>query len=385
MAELKEGIYEQVINKVLKQEIDKNSVDYYTYIEKIDKAESSKIFADYLSKIIEKSLNILEENNREDSILNKIKLVNNILNIVKETINDEELENDKIDISASQLLSVSKKENNISNIKNKKTDKFARPETSIAQSSLFTGANHEPQMQSELKKEILSSDRVDILVSFIKWSGLRMIIEELREFTEKGGKLRVITTSYMGATDVKAIEELSKLPNTEIKVSYDTKITRLHAKSYVFHRETGFTTAYVGSSNVSNAALTSGLEWNVKITKQDQRETIEKIEATFDSYWNSYEFEEYTEGSFKKLKDAIFAEKRKDIYLKDSDNKYILDIRPYSYQQEVLDKLQAERKIKHRNKNLVVAATGKCVIIMVGCNYVENSTFKKTFKTLCIA
>lgn len=358
MAELKEGIYEQVINKVLKQEIDKNSVDYYTYIEKIDKAESSKIFADYLSKIIEKSLNILEEKNREDSILNKIKLVNNILNVVKDTINDEELENDKIDISASQLLSVSKKVNNVSNINNKKVDIISRPETSIAQSSLFTGAKHEPQMQSEIKKEILSSDRVDILVSFIKWSGLRMIIEELREFTEKGGKLRVITTSYMGATDVKAIDELSKLSNTKIKVNYDTRITRLHAKSYIFHRETGFTTAYVGSSNVSNAALTSGLEWNVKITKQDQRETIEKIEATFDSYWNSYEFEEYTEGSFKKLKDAIFAEKRKDIYLKDSDNKYILDIRPYSYQQEVLDKLQAERKIKHRNKNLIVAATG---------------------------
>ncbi|MEG1743918.1 MAG: DEAD/DEAH box helicase family protein, partial [Clostridia bacterium] len=133
-----------------------------------------------------------------------------------------------------------------------------------------------------------------------------------------------------------------------------------------FYRDTGFTTAYVGSSNLSNAAISSGLEWNVKVTKKDLPETIDKIAATFESYWNATEFEYYDEGQKERLVRALKSEKYTD---GSNADVYTMDITPYSYQQEILDKLEAERTVRGFYRNLVVAATGTGKTVISAFDY----------------
>lgn len=358
---LKDGLYEQVINNKLDTEL-AECTDKFSTTASIDKAEASKVLSKYLTEVVEKGLDNIIDNGGD--ISSQVELVNKIVSVIKDETRESDFSEMSVTERAEQLLSLFDKKNSLLAL-NENAD-IVRPETSISQSSLFTGAIHEPQMYTELKKEIVSCNRIDMLVSFIKWSGLRLIMDELTTFTKNGGELRIITTSYMGATDVKAIEELRKLPNTQIKVSYDTKRTRLHAKTYVFHRDTGFTTAYVGSSNLSNAAISSGLEWNVKVTKKDLPETIDKIAATFESYWNSTEFEYYSEDQKERLARALKAEKYHD---SNNPELYTMDITPYSYQQEILDKLKAEREVRGYYRNLVVAATGTGKTVISALDY----------------
>lgn len=358
---LKTGLYEQVINDLLDKELAENS-DRFCQTAAIDEAEASKILSKYVAEIIEKGLDNIRDNGGDLQV--QIALINKIIAAIKSETQETSFDELTVAQRAEQLLALFDKKDSSLAVNEKAG--IVRPETSIAQSLLFTGAIHEPQMFSELKKEIVSSNKIDMLVSFIKWSGLRLIMDELKEFTHNGGELRIITTSYMGATDVKAVEELRKLPNTQIKVSYDTKRTRLHAKTYVFYRDTGFTTAYVGSSNLSNAAISSGLEWNVKITKKDLPETIDKISATFESYWNSSEFEYYSEEQKERLARALQAEKYFD---SNGAATFSFDITPYSYQQEILDKLEAERVIRGHYRNLVVAATGTGKTVISAFDY----------------
>ena len=352
---IKPGLYEQIISRSISGEIS-SIPDVCKAVEKLDVEEAPQALAEYVAKAVRYTLESVPKDTDE-----QIDLVNKVLAVLAEKRGD--ISEQTVDNRAEKLLQILS-ENSPERISGKTATNITRPETPMSVSSLFTGAAHEPKMFSELKKEIVSADRIDMLVSFIKWSGLRLIMDELREFTNHGGYLRVITTSYMGATEVKAIDELASLPNTEIKVSYDTARTRLHAKTYVFYRDTGFTTAYIGSSNLSNAAMSNGLEWNLKITAMDQPDTLRKISTTFDSYWNSFEFELYTADSHLRLAEALKGEKWKG-----EKQAFLFDIRPYPYQQAILDQLRAEREVRGFYRNLVVAATGTGKTVISALDY----------------
>lgn len=368
---IKEGVYEELINKELKEKLKELSLDKYL-IEKesLDVEEAKSILSAYISSVVKKALRFIRENNKnsdKDALLFQIKACNELIESLSKLSEGSNIEKFKIEEDGEVLRALYSKINSIRAVRE---NKVIRPITPLSQSSLFTGSSQEPNMMNEIKKEILCCDSIDMLVSFIKWSGLRCIIEELREFTEQEGhKLRIITTSYMGATDYKAIVELSSLPNTEIKISYDTERTRLHAKAYLFKRETGFTTAYIGSSNLSSAALTSGLEWNLKVTEKDSFNIIKKFEATFESYWSDAEFISF-DGESREDKERLKVSLNKE-GRKDNDSKFLFnfDMKPYYYQKEILEKLKAERILFGRNKNLLVAATGIGKTVIAAFDY----------------
>ena len=373
------GLYEQLINKMVSAKLNELGKDSF-YISKteVDKHEASRIFSNYLSEIIKVALNLYVG---DDSIEKQIELSNKLIHLLKKELQDEEFDEDLISTEAKILSAIfSKVDANFSDLE--KHLKHITPYTRLSQSELFTGNNAGISLESEIKKEILSSNKICFLVSFIKWTGIRIFEKELLEFTERGGKLQIITTSYMGATDVKAVEYLSSLKNSEIKVSYNTDNERLHAKAYLFYRNTGFHTGYIGSSNLSRSALTNGLEWNIKITTKEVGHIIDKFQKTFDTYWLDKEFELFQpEKHLEKLKVALKKERTSER----SNPAAYFDIKPFPFQEEILEKLVTERTVHNSNRNLIIAATGAGKTVISAFDFKRFRNSQPNAKLLFIA
>ncbi|MEW2381458.1 DUF3427 domain-containing protein [Micromonospora sp. NPDC047707] len=240
-----------------------------------------------------------------------------------------------------------------------------RPTTPLSTGALLVNGRHQPRIGHEVTHEMASADQVDLLCAFIKWHGLRIIEPAIRDLIERGGRLRVITTTYLGATDQRALDRLAEL-GAHIKISYETRTTRLHAKAWLFRRRTGTTTAYVGSSNLSKAALVDGVEWNVRISNLEQPHVIDTFTATFEDYWNDPAFEDYEPGKdADRLRIALRGERPDEAPTEIAN----LDVRPYPYQAEILADLDAERKVHGRWRNLVVMATGTGKTVVAALDY----------------
>jgi superfamily II DNA or RNA helicase/HKD family nuclease len=237
----------------------------------------------------------------------------------------------------------------------------------LSDSDLLVNAREEPRLGEALVRELETTDRVDLLVAFIRFAGIRVLLGPLRRLSERGVRLRVITTTYLGSTERRALDELREL-GAEVKVSYDTRSTRLHAKAWLLHRDSGYSTAFIGSSNLSREALLDGLEWNVRLAEAHAPTVVEKVAATFETYWSDPEFEPYGDGDSDRFDAAIAAERRGDY-----DGRLTitsgLEVRPWPYQREILEALEVERRRHDRWRNLVVAPTGTGKTVVAALDY----------------
>jgi superfamily II DNA or RNA helicase/HKD family nuclease len=246
-----------------------------------------------------------------------------------------------------------------------------RPATPLATSTLLTRGRNEPALGHELAREIAIADRIDAIVAFVTMGGVRAILDQLHAFARRPGtRLRLLTTTFTGTTELAALDLLARLPNAEVKVSYDTRRTRLHAKAWLFQRDSGLTTAYVGSANLTSTALGAGQEWMVKICAADLGHVIDKFAGTFETLWADPEFERYSpdqDAQRTRLRAALASEASGD-----AADGFLVAMRPFPFQEEILDRLAAERALHGRRKNLIVAATGTGKTVIAAFDYARR-------------
>jgi superfamily II DNA or RNA helicase/HKD family nuclease len=350
------GIYESLLTNQLIQQLEQQD-DLHAEYGTVDEAEQALTIARHLAPIIEHAMRGAAT--AED----RVELVRRILAVLPDAHAAGEALHQVEPGKITRLDEVASSRALVS-------ARLPRPATPFSDAALMTNARNEPTLAAELRAELLSADHVDLLCAFVKWQGLRLLENQLLELRRRGIPLRVITTTYLGATDARALDALVNEFGADVRVNYETDRTRLHAKAWLLRRNTGFHTAYVGSSNLSHAALIDGLEWNVRLSAMSTPHLLEKFRATFDSYWENREFEFYRpseDGDRLRaaLETASGSRSRDGITVTLSG----LEVHPKPFQAEILEELDAERTIHDRHRNLIVAATGTGKTVIAALDY----------------
>lgn len=347
---LLEGLYESLITRALERRLAGIGLDVHHT--PIDEADEPTVLARHVRDV---TLRALRE---ERSAERRLALVNELVELLGAT--EDSL------TTARQLLSIAAPAGPGRHLRSWRE----RPSTPLSEAALLTNAAGEPGLGHEIAAELTSADQVDLIMAFVKWYGLRLLEDRLAELRDRGVPVRIITTTYMGATDRAALDRLVRSFGAEVKVQYDSQRTRLHAKAWLFRRNTGFDTAYVGSSNLSRAAMLDGVEWNVRLSAVSTPALLQKFRATFDSYWNDATFQTYDpDGDADRLDDALAEASGRRPHDRVTLTLSGLEVRPYAYQQEMLDQLEVERLVHDRHRNLVVAATGTGKTVVAALDY----------------
>jgi len=362
---MEEGFYERIITKQIAKSLE-NRDELILSIEAFNKEDGAIYLNRFFQGLLQQAFGQLSMASDEIAKAKLIDLSNRLIQLLSEYCDDREFMKDQIEKEGQILKALFHRNSYVhSNLNDHIKEVF--PFTGLSESELFTGSKAGISLESELKKEMLSSDEVWWLVSFVKFEGIRLFEQVFKILEQSGKKVKIICTVYMGATDLKAIDFLCQFSNIELKISFNTNQERLHAKSYLFLRNSGFHTGYIGSSNLSRTALTNGLEWNLKLTQQEIPHIITKCRNTFDTYWNDPDFVLYNSQEHReKLK---FALQSSGVRI-NTDEKItdFFDIKPYPFQQEILDQLE-RRRAEGESRNLIVAATGTGKTVMAAFDF----------------
>ena len=358
MADLRTGLYEHLITDRLSNDL--AAVPDLVQLGTLDPSDAHEALTRHIAKLASRALQATGGGDAI-AIRRQVELANRIVAVIGD-LDPEAASAEAIAEPARTLLAVAEPRSIPG-----PTTFPERPATPLTTSALLVNGRGQPRIGYEVARELASANDVDLLCAFIKWQGLRVLEKALLGLRERGGRVRVITTTYMGATDQRALDRLVEL-GADVKISYETRTTRLHAKAWLFRRATGMSTAYVGSSNMSRTALTDGLEWNVRLSSVEQAHLLETFSETFDSYWADPSFETYDPArDGDRLHEALSAERGgpSDLPIEITS----LDVRPFGYQREILDELEAQRTVHDRWRNLVVMATGTGKTVVSALDY----------------
>ena len=350
MKELKAGLYESLVTRGLQAELHELSSALQSRRRALSSADAADRIAWHVSKQIERALLDVDDAERVAVALSVARGLLDRLGELAEV--DESVQ---LVEPASVLNAILRRR------PDGKPEELDAPVIPLLDTTLLTNAPGEPTLWSQLKSEIASADSIDVVMAFIRRSGMRPLLDALRRHGESGRRLRVLTTTYTDSTEGEALDQLADL-GAEIRVSYDLGSTRLHAKAWVFHRDP-FSTAYVGSSNLTRSATVTGLEWNVRLSAARNPDVIAKFGAVFESYWAGGDFVPYDAEQFA-------AERQRSGRTDAGPHVMLspLEVRPHPYQSRLLELLEVSRQRGHHH-NLLVAATGTGKTVMAALDY----------------
>ena len=150
------------------------------------------------------------------------------------------------------------------------------------------GSDRRMQLYYQLIQSLKKADSVDIIVSFLMESGVKMLLEELDNALKRGAKIRILTGNYLGITQPSALYLLKKKLGSRVDMRfYNEKDRSFHPKSYIFHYR-GYNDIYIGSSNISRSALTSGIEWNYRFSSVSDPKNYEKFYHAFEDLFEHH-------------------------------------------------------------------------------------------------